>query len=146
MYTTCTQRLNTSFMWLAPYPGFPFYQNRRFCLFFTKYMFTIFFCFMISWLLFIYTFSLLTAESSQRNIENFYLSLAFFLANVKTLWFYKDRNKFRECLEIFKPEFLKCMNHNVKRHREVYNSGVRECNSIYFIWSLVCLLYTSRCV
>ena len=106
-------------------------------MFSTKNILSVFFCIMISWFFFIHTFSLLTADSLHQFIEYFYFAPAYVLANFKTFWFYKERSKFRECLVIFKPNSLTCMNHNLKRHLEMYNTGVRECNSIYFIWSLI---------
>ena len=124
-------------MWIADYPGLSFHENRRFCLFSTKSIISVFFCLMISWLFFIHTFSLITADSLHQFIEYFYIVPTFFLTTFNTLWFYKKRNRFRECLEIFEPDFLKCMDHNLKRHHEIYNTGIRECNFMYYMWSLL---------
>ena len=130
--------LNTSFMWLAAYPGLSFHENRRFCMFFTRNVVSVCLCFSMCWLFYIYAYSLITAGNSHDFMNYFSSGSGFLLAAAKTLCFFTKRVRIRECLEILRPDFLKCVNHNLSKHKKMYNSGLKECNT--------CLLYTSRCV
>ena len=131
--------LNTGFMWPAAYPGLSFHENRRYCLFFAKNIFLVFSCFIISCSFFVFAYSLTTAENSHQFVNYLYSGSAYVVCGCRALLFYMKRNQIRECLEILKTNFLKSVNYSIIEYRKIYNLGIKKCNTIYFLWTL--LLY-----
>lgn len=133
--------LNTGFMKFAAYPGLSFHENNWFCLFFMRRIFSVVACLMMCLLLTSLTYSLTVANDFNQFMEYFYSGSAHILIATRTIYFYIKRDQIRECLEILKPDFLKCVNYDLSKFQQIYNTSIKECNATSFF--LTMLLYSS---
>nr|AXY87913.1 odorant receptor 26 [Subpsaltria yangi] len=119
------------------YPGLSFHENKKFCLFFMKYVFSVVACVMMCMLIVTIIYSMAVVTEFSEFMELFYGGTVQVMATIKTVYFYIKRDQIRECLEVFKLNYLKCMSHNPNTNQQLYINGINECNFISSAWEYV---------
>lgn len=135
------QGLNTGFMKFAAYPGLSFHEKNKSHLFLMRRVFPVIACAMMCSLLISLIYSLTAATNFSKFMDYFYGGSAHILIASRTIYFYFKRDQIRECLEILKPDFLRCMNHDLSKYQQIYNTAIKSFNTTSFFISM--LLYSS---